>query len=241
MPTVPEFPVVNDYLIWDNREFVSFISHANAGDTTYALTAPPDGKGNAKQRPVRSNEIMKSGGAYIKGDCKWFIPKVLLPAGLLATPPKIADRVKDAANVEWTVLDANLEVWESIWELTCRALSIQNQLQDTIDIQRPTITFNASGAKVLTFPPAGGTTPYAALVSRVQPQRAAMGIQSRDLRGVGTKFDIPIASEVVLTADDRIKTVTCKALGVGVLLAITGYRESQRVDVLPVIEAEAVP
>lgn len=220
-----------DFLVWDNREDVTYVSHATAGDTSYSLTSP-DGKGGVKRRNLTWKELTASAGVYTTQDRAWLLPVANLPPGLT---PKPADRIIDGQGNSWTVLEAPLNTWGTWYKLVTRNLVIQANLKDRIDIQRPAITLDAANVTIRAWPPAGGTTPYAALSCRIQELTAEIA-NERDLRGFRRTHEIYLSQQVSLQSEDRILVT-----GGTTIYAIRGYHSPNRIDELPVIDAELVP
>ena len=223
---MPALDLSQDYLVWDNPEAITVEVRTldcafgtSEGDTFAVPTA--------KRRALTWKELAASGGAYTGQDTVWQIPQAVLPAG---RPLKVGDQVIDADSTRYTALDVSLGKWKQTWRLTTRNLAIAYGLRDTIDIQRAEVGYDQAGATVRTFPPAGGRTIYAGLVARVQLV-SREETDERGLRGLKALYQITIARAVSLVDEDRI-------LWNGKYLDIKKYTQADRIDVLPVIDAE---
>ncbi len=216
-----QFDFSADYLLYDNAEAITYQSVAAASRTSYPIATAVRLTKSAKERAP-------SNAAYVGADLQWLVSGTLLPV-----PPKPGDQIQDAAGVLWTVQTADYEVLDKQYLLDCLNLAIVYQLQDTITIERPTISYDGSGVRVKTWPPTGGSTPYQNLAARVQPLDASL-VDERGLRGLAVTHACIVSQQVSVTNEDRIN------LG-GVYYEIRGYHNPARVDELPVIDAELVP
>jgi hypothetical protein len=214
--------VSRDYLTWEKREPVT-----HTGTTDTAATAVQD----ARRFPVRRHEQQTSGGVYRGDDRVW-----CLPAAQVAAEPLPGDRVTDSAGTVWTVLEAKpvgLGSSLSHYRLVTRDLVLAERLRDTLDVERPAITYDASGVTLRAWPPSGGTTPYAGIPCRVQPQEA-VAVEERGLYGFrGTHLGF-VDRQLTLTAEDRV-------LSGGVYYEVRGWRSASRIDELFTLDLELVP
>jgi head-tail adaptor len=221
-----------DYLSWDNTEAVQYASVRNT-DTMYDVIPM------VRRRMLSAKELAASGGAYIGGDSAFLIPTPLL-AALLAQErqPKPGDQILDAGGQTWTVLGAQGQKQDrtayQTWKCVCRNLAIVYDLQDLIDIQRATITYDAGGGKVKTWPSdGGGSTPYPSLPARVQLLTDEV-VEERGMRGFRGTHAVIVSKQLSVTYEDRIKWGS-------VYLDIVGYHNPERIDELPVIDAMLPP
>lgn len=221
------FNVANDYLVWDNREDVTVYSHATAGDTAYSITAP-DSRGGAKRRPLKTGEVMASGGVYTKSDVIFKIPHARLPAGLVTVGGiKPSDRIVDAAGVDWTVLAAEQKTWATIWVLTCRALAIVNGLKDTADIYTPTNTPDVTGNRVPEYP---GTPTYSAIACRLQEQTGDR-LATQDKLAFTRRYTCFMAQRVIVTTETQVRIA-------GATYQVRSYANPDRIDELMSLDLE---
>lgn len=115
--------IIDDYLIFDNLEAVSFVTVANSGDTTASIA-------NALRRAMSYKELAASGGQYTGKDLVWWIPYTLLQSA------KTKDRVIDAAGVSWVVLDATLNTLQTLWRLVTRNPIIAYDLRQLVTLAK---------------------------------------------------------------------------------------------------------
>jgi hypothetical protein len=217
-------------------------------------TPPPtpviDTISGAKFRAISFRERIASGGGYAGSDRNCLIPKMAVPPDWIGKP---ADVIIDSSGVRWTALEDRTNRLGLTYYFVCRALSLVNGLSDEINIERATISYDTAGAAVKAFPPPGGagtnapipitgigagcsqagSTIYQRLKARVQPQRTEVR-DERGLRGPVTKYDIIVEKQLWITTEDRV-------LWNGQYLDIIGYRQAERIDELPIVEAELRP
>jgi hypothetical protein len=145
----------------------------------------------------------------------------------------------------WTVIDAAWNRLKQTWRLTTRNLALVVGMSDEIQIERATLSTDAAGAPVKTFPvpvpPAAAGLPYTftggiilyRLIARVQPQRTQVD-EERGIRGPKTLYDVIVPQQVLISTEDRIRWG-------GQYLEIVGYRQAERIDELPIVEAALLP
>jgi hypothetical protein len=243
------------FLVWDNTTAIVYES-ARARASIVDVPAVYDGltpapmppaSANvsydicvAKRRPTRRREAEPTGGVVLDDECLWIVPDVLFPDGVISKPGDvIVEQDTCAANEEqpgtrWTVLEVGWKKNRWTRWFTCKALGLAAQLYDTIQIERPRITYDAAGVAVKQFPSdaanPGGLVTYANLPCRVQlidkPEEDELGI-----RGSAGNYEITIGQDVNVTREDRI------LLASGTYLDVVNYRQPMRIDVLPIIEA----
>ena len=163
-----------------------------------------------------------------------FPPGVLSKPGDVIVEENTGTSNEEQPSTRWTVLDV---MWgKNRWtrHLSCVDLVVAHELADTIQIERPEISHDAAGVPIKQFPSdatnPGGLVIYRDLPARVQlltkPEADALG-----MRGSAGNYEVMVAQELNLTREDRI------VLPDGRYLDIINYRQAQRLDVLPVIEA----
>lgn len=190
----------------------------------------------AKRRNLTVRELAASGGAYTSLDQIWLIPDALFPVGLLSKPGDVVVELDgDQQGARWTVLEAGRGKNRQTRRLTCRDLVLSLDLADAITIERPAISYDAAGAPVKAFPSdainPGGVVLYAALVCRVQLVEKKSE-EERGTRGLGGAYEITVSQELDVTQEDRV------LLANGLYLDIVGYRNAQRIDLLPTLLCE---
>lgn len=219
-----------DYLTVMNAETVTYTSTRKTGSMIDAI------RGCWRSELTRT-EKAASGGVYGSAACALTIPRRKLAEGF---EPKPADVWKGREGVDYTVQSVNGQVHDfqgrpNYYRLQSLSLSILHDLRDKIDIQRPSITYDAAGAKVKGWTDEGGIVLYKNLAARVQDQGGST-VEERAIAGLKHTFQVFVGRPVNdVTLEDRIKLVR---KGVTYYLSITAVRQPDRIDELPVIEAE---
>ena len=225
-----------DWQAWDQTEAVVYERPRRNPPPANPTLLPPFLVTTAKRRAITIRERLASGGAYVGSDVNWHLPSVLLPSGWEVQP---ADVLTDPDKERWTVLDVAHNKLKQTWRATCRNLSLAYNLADRINIERATISYDLAGAAVKTFPSdsqEGGTTLYAGLKVRMQPDQKQI-VDERAIRGMTTRYNVIVEKEVeVITNEDRIYWPATQQY-----LEIIGYRQSEQIGELPIIEAHLVP
>jgi head-tail adaptor len=180
----------SDYLYWNHGEAVTFYSRSNAGGI------PPVPVTTALRGTLTEKELAASNGAYTGQDVKWLIPNGLLSG----TVPKPGDKLKDAANVEFTILPegTSYDIADRIWELITRDIVLHFELRDAITIQLPTLTQDAAAGKVKTWADASVNVP-----ARLQPIQGEI-FEEREVRGLEIKYACYLEDTAVASADGEL-------------------------------------
>ena len=220
--------LTQDYLIFDNREEITFISRRTTADSQGDQT---DSQIQALRRAPTFKELAASNGVYTSQDVVWHIPAVLLTVG----PPKPRDTVTDLDGISWTVMEAAWNSLRSMWRLITRNPIIAYDLRDKVSIEQCAITYDAVGAPVRTWPPIGGQILYPNIPARVQPDDSVV-VDQRGVRGDLETYFVLLAEQVPI-----LDVRECRVNWNGVYLDITGSRQSERIDELPMLTAERRP
>ena len=216
----------SDHACWDNTEPVT-VERLDRTKRLVSRLAVPVAKG---QR-IRYAQKSPSGGAYLGFERTWHIPARDLPGDATVQP---GDVVVDQDGVRWTALVVDWSRLKQRWKADCVALSLAKHLVDDIVVERATIAYDNAGVSVKTFPPQGGKVLYT-VKGRVQEISRTIA-EERGIRYGKGMFEVIIDRELdLLIAEDRIKTTH---LGAVVYLDISAYRNSDRIDELPVLECE---
>jgi len=223
----------NDWQFWMNTETVILSTSYNPDAMVCTIDV-------CKRRALTRKELAASRGAYTADDVLFLIPQTFLPNGFRPQPGSI---VTDADGVNFTALDVGGRKRDrnnqyQTWALTCRDLVLAEGLADAIDIQRPTITFDAAGGKLRAWPEDGkGSVPYKSLAARVQLLTQEF-VEERGIGGFKGTHAVIVGRQVTVTAEDRVK-VTLD--GATVYLSIIGQHNPQRIDELPVLDCTLAP
>lgn len=177
-------------------------------------------------RAITTRDQMASGGAYTPADRNWFLPSPKMPVGFT---PTVGNVVVEENGTRWTAINVDRQRLGTVWKLTCKDLPLAFGLRDEIDVQRAAISYDAAGVAVKAFPPDGGATIYPRLAARVVQQRQEV-MEGRGIRGPKTTYEVIVAKQLGITTEDRI-------LWNGQYLDVTGYRNAERLDELPIVEA----
>lgn len=221
MPVTLDFS--NDYLYWNLAEAVTFYSRSNFGGI------PPVAISKALRGTLTEKELAASNGAYTGQDVKWLIPN-----GLFAgTVPKPGDKVKDAANTEFTILPegTSYDIADKIWELITRDIVLHYELRDTGTIQLPTLTKDAAGGKIKTWSDATANIPC-----RLQPVQGDI-FEEREVRGLRINYVCYLEDVDVATADGELGRLKVGSK----FYDIKGYVKPQVIGNLMEITCELVP
>ena len=211
--------MLNEYLIWDNREAVSHVSVRKSGNVTTNIS-------DAKRRALTFKEIVGSGGVYTGKDLAWLLP-VAVMAGAV---PKPADRIVDGDGVTWTVLEAPLNTWRTWYRAACRNLVLAYDLRDTADLMRPTNTQDAAGGRVPGYAAVSDST---SLPVRVQEIEAAVE-ERNGKRQTTRRFTAYCGQRIYPQAQDRLVTSD------GTIYQLTGWRNADRLELLMELDLEIV-
>lgn len=223
--------VADDYLHGDAYERVTYTSTRRTGSQVSSFDY-------VRRRSLSNKELAASGGRYTGLDRKFIVPAAVLPTGFV---PKPADQLEDADGSPWTVLEAQQMVVGSKWYLTCRNPIIAYDLADLIDIQAPTISYDAQRAKVKTWPEDdAGSVLYQQLACRVQPLESAV-VDELDVRGFLGTHAIYLSKQLTVDTawnENRVKWT------VGALtfyLDVMDYKQAGQIDQLPILDVRLQP
>jgi hypothetical protein len=208
-----------DWQVWDNRETVSFTVVARSGNTTYPAVA------NCKRRQLGKRELAASNGAYVAGDRNWLIPVAMLPANVT---PAIGDQVIDGQSVVWSVLEAQLNTWQTWWRLTARNLVLSANLRELVTLLQPSTTQDSAGGRVPSFSAAASNLPAKILEIEAEAE------DRLGKRQAVRRFTAWVGQRVFPSANWRLKDST------GTVYTITGWRSADRFDVLQELDLEVV-
>lgn len=190
----------------------------------------------AKRRNLTRKEQAASFGTYTAKDRVWLVPAAVMGPGFEIKPGDVIVGKRPLNEFDtdrWTVLEADLGKYGQTWRLTTRNLSLAYELQELINIERPAVSYDAAMAPVKAWPtgpqPLGGIVLYGNLPAR--PQLLTKEIKDeRGIRGLERRYDVIVGRQVAVTNEDRIAWR-------GEYLDIIGYRNAERIDELPIIEA----
>lgn len=211
----------DDQLSMDGRESVEYQSTRKAGGVTVTLP-------NAIQYPITTRELAASGGRYTGSDVVWS----LRLAELGDVTPKPADTIIDATAAVWTVLDVAVSRFAGFAKATCRNLAVAFGLEDAVDIEVPTVAAGDTGGRANVW-----AAKYSDLACRMQPD-ATESFDARGKDATARRYLCYVARQIDPRSDaGDWGRVTFE----GRYYQITGYRQAERIDELPVVECVLNP
>ena len=212
-----EFDIADDWLVWDKRLKVTYTSVRSSGDRRSHLV-------EAVRRGVSRKQAQLSRGVYTQDDVNWSIPVAELPQGI---EPKPRDTILDPDGLLWTCITARRIGWRETWILTCRALRIVADLQQTITFEQPNYSRDSTGLRKTSW------STVSTCYGRLQPVTAAIA-EERGLRGLKVTHTAYLESEVIPSNEWRISVD-------GVKYEIRGYRSTENIETLMQVDVELVP
>jgi hypothetical protein len=244
-----------DFEVWDNTESVflevarrSYLvprsyprTHDLTGQASAIVQDPPSAAQAdyirvAKRRALTWKELSASNGAYTGNDLVWLFPQEVMVNGL---NPKPGDVVRDQDGRRWTALEVQHGKWRETWRLVTRDLVLAFDLRDSIDIERPALSYDAAGAAVLRYPTGpdptkfGGVVLYHNLPARIQEIDREI-VDERGIHGFRGRYQIIVGRQIDVNEDDRI-------VFHGRYYDIIGLHDPDRLDMLPVLDCELRP
>lgn len=213
----------NDHLCWDGAEQATLLVRLRGGGER-AVGVPL-----AKRRNIRLREKSPSSGVYIGAEINWHVPQRDLPAGI---EPKPGDAIEDRQQRQWTVLTVARNRLGHTWTLGCVDLVIAHDLRDLVTIQRPQLSYDAAGVASKQW-----LSRYTDVPARVQSTTQSVS-EERAVRAARQAYEVVVARQLadVDLAVDRIEWRDPQ--GETRYLDMVGFRQPDRIDELPVIEAE---
>jgi hypothetical protein len=183
------------------------------GSASAAITA-------ALRRAVTTREAAVSDGRYTASDLHWH-----LPASELDAPPRLGDRIVDAAAQCWTILETRLQTCGARWECIARNLALAGGLTSFVTIVREVPVKGASGAVEPTYVPLAS-----AVAARIQElsswRREEHGRQSGTV-----EVKIYLAEQILVDNGCRVQAAD------GTLYEVTGYERPNSITSLFTINA----
>ena len=221
-------------MCWDNTERLVYVSRRDGAD----VVAEVD---NVNGHSISVREAAQSFGKYLAGDVRWNITRHHLPPNI--DDPKPGDVLVTSDDSRWTILTVDHRRGDmngtQCYGLNSRNLALYYDLRDTIDIEMPEMVLDPMGAMVKTW-----KTKYAGIPAAVQKISEAV-VEERAIRGLKGTYQVTVDRELHVSLHDRIAW-TPRARGMdnppaGTLqyLEIVGYRNAERLEELPQIDAEA--
>jgi hypothetical protein len=178
---------------------------------------------------VSAEEAEASNGQLKQSDTVWQWPSD--PAEPLESPA-LGSTILDGALNVWTILAIRLQVLSHAWEAVTRNLAVEAGLNNAVTILRATYTRDASGEAIPTW-----SVLSSGLRARVQPVDSEADV----LQGADqVTAEVRIVLEASAPAAWLAGGVHLRAVDAsGNHYTVTGYEQSERVDVLPALLAVA--
>jgi hypothetical protein len=220
-----------DDLLWDNTIPGGVLLTDTAGNR--------DNISIAKQRPINKKELAASNGIYLGLDTVFLIPNRLLQNG--RPQPRWTVVNTQEPDKTYTVLGVEGRCRDESglpqrWVLTCRDPIVAYDLRDTITIQQA--SDDLSGTSVNRI---WNTNLYLNLPCRVQPQRASV-VNERGVEGQETEYLIYLSKQLTLPNVRECRVLwTPRGQTAQQILGRLTYRDAERIDELPMLEASAEP
>jgi head-tail adaptor len=176
--------------------------------------------GAALRLAVATHEAAASDGRYTANDVRWH-----LPAAELAAPPRLGDRIVDAAAGCWTILETRLQTCGSRWECVTRNLALTGGLTSFVTILREVAVKGASGAVEPTYVPLAS-----AVAARIQELSSRRHEEHGRQSGI-VEAKIYLAEQITVDNGCRVQAAD------GTLYEITGYEQPDSITSLFTINA----
>jgi len=178
---------------------------------------------------VSAAEAEASNGQLRQSDTVWQWPSD--PSTPLVQPV-LGSTILDGALQVWTILAVRLLVLSHVWEAVCRNLAVEAGLNNAVTILRATYTRDDSGEAI----PAWSVF-QSGLRARVQPVTSEAEVT---LGADRVAAEVRIVIEESLPAAWIAGGVHLRAIDAsGQHYTVTGYEQSERIDVLPALLAVA--
>lgn len=214
---------LNEWKYWPEREDATLREQTALGVYTgHDLTASG---GAIKRRAPTWKEMTASNGAYTGKNLVFLLPTANLPDDVA---PKVGDVIRDAANVDHTILEAMAGKFGNTWRCVTIALALVNGLASTGTLSRPDNERTTAGRPTL----ANYTAVAENVACRVQPE----GGSAAEVAGrvtIPKRFTAYLGVQVDARAKDRF---VCG----GVTYTVLEMRQPERLDQLMSLTLEKV-
>jgi len=174
----------DDFLIVDGLESVSL---------ERTDTAPATAIAHAMRRATRTAEADASGGRYTSSDLVWHLPRAEL-----SDSPRLGDRIVDAQENRWTVLEVESCGFGNRWRCRARNLAIVAGLDQQVTIQRACWSQSNDGSPVAEW-----TDWRLNIAARVQPV-SEMAVDAESRTQARQRLQVYLAEPLALDHNFRI-------------------------------------
>lgn len=229
MPTTsPQFvntiaDLRDDFWLLDDLQQVVHGSRREAGSPYIDTTL------HALRLAVTTKEQVASNGVYQGSDVVWHLPAREF---VVTTKPKPGDTVTEWDETVWTILEVQHQALSGNWRCVARNLRMAYDLRDIITIETCGTVGNGVGNDVALGVTQNWRDRYVNIPARMQPIQDEV-VTQRLAKGAQRRYTVFVDRELDVRNDagfDRIRWE-------GRLYAITGYRNAERIDLLPEIDA----
>lgn len=178
----------------------------------------------AKRLSLSTREAAASGGQYRQGDTTWH-----LPVDSVTAPPQLGQKIIDSFGDNYTILGIDRIVLDSRYRCISRNLTIAEGLDQLITIQRATWTKGRSGALAATWSDwrTGIAARIQAITSRVETRH--------ELKHTRVTHQIFLSEPIAVDQNTRVIGPD------GAVYDVVRYEKPDRIDKLPLIEAQQSP
>lgn len=174
---------------------------------------------NVVRREIRTHEIAASNGKYQSGDTRFHVKDDEW------ADPDLGDTITDDRGDDYTIIEKRRDTLVTRWRLIARNLAISLDLDTLVTIQKAAYTFSPAGYQTANW------ADYKTNVrAHKQPIDADDTIEE-DARQVKPRYEFTLQDWERLGNNHRL-------LHDGCLYRVTGWRDPEMIDRLPVVEAE---
>jgi hypothetical protein len=176
---------------------------------------------HALRRRMNEHEAEASNGRYTSLDIHWQLPKSECPAA-----PRPGDLIVAQGDCRFTLLEVGDATAWNCWECIARNLAIAHGLDDAIAIEQAVYGKGAGGAVAITW-----QTWRTGVRARIEAGPVTLENAGDICRNV-KNFLVYVAEDLPLDRHYRVRAAD------GTIYTVIGYRGSQQIGGLPVIEGE---
>jgi hypothetical protein len=213
---------------WPAREGGAFVSQTSPGTyVSQTLSDPQNLTTDYLSFTARATkEAAPSDGVYTDSRRTILLPAAVITTGASPKPGDQITRTRDGST--WTVLDLGYNGFESIWELHCINLSLANGLTNTGQLLRPSNTASSAGMRIPGLSAVASNIPCR--IQRITGDKASE-FDAPDLKVTARAY---LGQQVVPLWGDVFSDGTNR-------YTVTGWRNLDRIDVLPELDLVDLP
>lgn len=208
--------MAGDYAYLDGLEAVTLIKPGSTASTSVA---------SALRRAVSVREAAASGGRYTTSDLVWHLPQ-----SLVTTQPALGDKVRDAASVDYTILEVHKETLGTRWKCITRDLAVAHRLDTLVTIERGDTVKGVGGAAEPVW-----DVWLAGVRARIQPIEGRTEVENQQRIDRATHTVFVDAADFRPDHRSRVKDES------GAVYAVIGYRQPAAIGRLLELDVVAAP